>query len=145
MALSELKAIEKKLRELRAEQTRLEADNFRDQLIPTINAHIGKTFAYRRNCYSCPSEPSDYWDVFRRLVKVNFGDLHAWAIYQEVQIDSGGVPQITLKIDLVRDVFPKLESGWKPCASTEFEAAYARAIQEFNTQKLCAEHIESGY
>ena len=140
-----LKAIEKQMSDLRLAQMRLEADNFKNELAPKITSHIGKTFAYRKNCYSCPSDPSDYWDVFRRLVKVSFDEYHAWVTFQEVQIDSAGIPQITLAVDLIssRDAFPKLETGWKPCLVAEFDAAYNLAMDEFNTQKQCAEHIEA--
>lgn len=138
----QITAIGKKIFELRQEQVRLETTNFQDELRPQISASIGKTFAYRRNCYSCPSKAEDYWDIFRKLVDVQFSELHAWLIFQEVQIDSYGNPRVTLAYDSVssRESFPKLASGWAPCEEEEFEKNYRAALDQFNTHSLYSKH-----
>lgn len=46
--------------------------------------YINKCFVYRNNCYSCPSEKSDYWNVYYKVINVN---------------ENGGIVAVSLQKD----------------------------------------------
>lgn len=55
--------------EIEARRRKNKLKDKHDQLIlkPRLLSLIGKTFRYPKNCYSCPSKPSDYWPVYARI------------------------------------------------------------------------------
>lgn len=116
----ELEIIEQQLADLRLKQARLELENFKNHLVPTLEASIGKTFAYRNNS-SGSDEPK--WDVFRKLLGVEFSQYNAWLIFEECAVRGNGQAELSNQCSLVsqRDDFPRLEPGWTPCDAEEYE------------------------
>lgn len=53
--------------------------------------YINKYFVYRDNCYSCPEDKSDYWNVYYKVIEVT---------------DNGGIVAVSLQ----KDKYGRIES-----------------------------------
>jgi len=40
-----------------------------ERLSKWLDSHIGDVYVYRKNCYSCPEKPEDYWDTYHYIIK----------------------------------------------------------------------------
>lgn len=54
-------------------------------------AMIGKVFVYRNNCYSCPENPDDYWDIYHLITGV---DEDGYPVGVSIQDDKQGMIKI---------------------------------------------------
>jgi len=132
--------IDERINELRRERSRIEAAAFESETLPQLRALQGHAFAYRRNSYSCPSKPSDYWDVFRLVLHVVASHGGAWLICQECQIDKDGKPTLTLESRYVGAGHDYM-SGWQPCALNEYEENYQRVLAQLASGDSYATHL----
>lgn len=83
---SRLKAKKAELRKLQLEVQDLEDEQKSKVEYPRLRRLEGRTFKYQ-NSYSCPSEPADYWQLYRKVLKVN---KDGTAIVCEFQTDKYG-------------------------------------------------------
>lgn len=80
------------------------------------SALVGKCFKYPKNCYSCPSKPSDYWPVFVKVMRLGqYGTLRT----MEFQTDKNG------RLEIRFDDHGTL-SGHVPISESEFQRAWKR-------------------
>lgn len=88
---------------------------------------VGRFFKYR-NCYSCPSKPSDYWWLYGAATSVDgCGWLKGWTFQRD---RDGGV-----RVEPTASLTNGPESGWEEIDATEFWAA-ASGILESLTRRL---------
>jgi hypothetical protein len=121
-----VESIEGQIEELRLRKNKIEDAEFNAKTVPAIRAFLGQTFVYRNNSYSCPSSASDYWDVFRKVVRVLSSDGAAWLVYEECQIDRNGRPSLAIESYYARTA--EMGSGWKPCTVKEYEKMRAQVV-----------------
>jgi hypothetical protein len=114
-----------RLNKIRAD---LDAKEFKEKTLPALRGMVGKTFVYRRSCYSCPQKKSDYWDVFRRVLAVFPQSGGANIVFREVYIDSHGSATIRTGNDYGWAAAP-FSGGWSACSSREYDAMHARAAR----------------
>lgn len=81
-------------------------------------ALVGRCFKYPRNCYSCPSKPSDYWPVYHKIIMG----------------DSSGCRSFTFQTDSKSNIRIEFKDYWhnSGCVSitgAEFDRAW-RAVQK---------------
>lgn len=82
-------------------------------------ALVGKCFKYPKNCYSCPTKPSDYWPVYHKVTGLSprYG---------------GGVKAITFqtdskgRIEIREDRWFLETAGCVPISEAEFQRAWKR-------------------
>lgn len=75
------KEIDSKIKEKMA----LQEKHFRLYKLEEIKKkYLNKYFVYRNNCYSCPSEKSDYWNVYYKVIEVNeYGAIIATSLQKD--------------------------------------------------------------
>lgn len=130
--MATLTEVKKQLEVLRSQELKLEAENFKNSIVPKLEALVGKTFVYRNN--SCGGGRDEKFDTFRKLLRVAFSEYHAWGIFEECQIPSDGRASIELHADLANRGDVKLrflDLGWQPCAVEEYEAMRQEVLQQF--------------
>lgn len=112
-------------------RNQLDQSEFLSQIVPAMQKLIGKTYAYRNNCYSCPKSQADYWDVFRKVVGVvvDSGSHVAYVLCEELSIDSRGVPEWTYRSELVfaRKDFPE---RYEKCSLREYSTQKRRVLKQ---------------
>jgi hypothetical protein len=122
---SEGDAVSKELQDLR-----LQASELRERIsrLESVERHkenaklIGKCFVYR-NCYSCPSGPEDYWNLYQRITAMTKdGNLRVFSF----QTDKDG--QITIE-----SRSRSAGSLGEPLSPAKFRAAW----------KVTKRHVES--
>lgn len=101
----------------------LDQTDFLQETLPALKKLVGTTHVYRKNCYSCPSKPSDYWDVFFKVLAViaKPETSGAYLILEEVHIDSYGVPVWTVKSEWIHT--KGMRTGVVPCKASEYTKA----------------------
>lgn len=136
------KVIEKQIARLARERDKIDADAFKKR-IPRLMKMVGKTFVYRRNSYSCPNNPSDYWDVFRKLLMVIHNDGGATLIFKEVQINCQGRATVSNDSHYIHGggVWPA--SGWEACPREEFDGAAQLTLEQIEQPELYRAYWES--
>ena len=140
--MSELSTIRKQLEDLRAEEHRLEAQNFRERVIPAAQANIGKTFVYRNNTYGS----GGHWDTFRKDVAFEFGAYNGWMIFEECQVDSEGRAKLETAIELIRREEQRhgfLDRGWVLCDEKEYSANPTRVLEQLTNPTIAVEKIKN--
>jgi hypothetical protein len=119
-----MNAVERKAQLIETMQTaRAEIDKIeRAERRAKSVALLGKYMKYPKNCYSCPQKPSDYWTVYRRILRMDKdGALHG----VEFSKDSNG----KVEVGPCTIYYPD-SSGWVPCSKREFERARDRIVNE---------------
>jgi hypothetical protein len=132
------KEIERDLMALRQEENDLNARTFNETIAPYLRRIVGKTFAYRSNCYSC-AKPDERWDVFRRILSAEIHDGCAYLVALECSTDFRGKVQIVLDSHYVfrNNQMPNVfGDGWTPCRVVEFKKAYVKCLREIATPNL---------
>lgn len=133
---TELTEVKKKIEELRLEEMRLEAANFKNRVVPQAQAFIGKTFAYRNN----RSGGEDRWDVFRRAVAFQFDDYNGWMLFEECQVRTDyGYAELATVEELIHrgNKQPSfLDRGWSACSEDEFLSAKGQALQQLENPTM---------
>ena len=120
--------IQEQMKALRAKRAALQNEEFRENILPKLRTMVGETLAYRRNSYSCPEKPSDYWDVFRIVLRVIEKDGWAWLVCQECSIDRDQKPSLSIESFMVCDGRQDYLGSWQPCSRKEFETNYQRTM-----------------
>lgn len=127
-------SIKSQILELQRQREEIEAAEFTEQELPRIMALLGKSYVYRNNSYSCPERPSDYWDVFRKVVRVVPRDGAAWLLFEECSIDKNGKPSLSVEASLTRRA--DWGQGWKSCTAKEYESNRRRVSTEIISPDL---------
>jgi len=93
--------------------------------------YIGKTYAYRNNCFSCPENKSDYWDVYYKII--SYDEDKKRYRYFSFQKDSHGDVTILLKsVYSNNDGTPGADiSVTTRISEEEFEEAENKILAEF--------------
>lgn len=81
-------------------------------------ALVGRFFKYPTNCFSCPEKPSDYWSIYRRVVKNKNGKTVAVSF----ETDNRGETRVKSEALFLPD-----QPGWVEIDSPEFYEAWAKA------------------
>lgn len=126
------------VRKLRSELDKADQQEFRCLAIPKHRDMVGKAFVYRRNCFSCPTKPSDYWDCFRlvRDMQVAKGEAYLHLIFEEISIDARGRSTLSIGSDIVSGLKEGFGGGWVPCKVSEYRSQKAKVLREM--QRLTA-------
>ncbi len=71
-------SIEKKILKLQKEISALREQQRKEeektaQKKEVWKQYVGKTYVYKNNCYSCPENPNDYWDIFYKIISYDKG------------------------------------------------------------------------
>jgi hypothetical protein len=129
--------IQAEINRLRGEQAVIAYDVLHNETLPSIRARIGETFVYRGNSFG-GGEPK--FDTFRKLIGVQTGDYNLTLLFEEVQIDSHGRPELSIEFGwlgacLEQGTLSK-DGGWKPCDLQEYETTRSKALQELQNPVL---------
>jgi hypothetical protein len=137
-----LKQIIKDQNPLMRLRNKLEREHFLKKALPALEKLVGRYFVYRKTCYSCPEKHTDYWDVFRRVLRIVVNDGAAWIVYEEASIDSRGCATIRTGSEFVnnRDGFG---SGWQACEPREFSRQYAKTLDALSDPRQLCEFLEA--
>jgi len=115
---------EKQLRDLQIEVRAERAKELEEKLLPKFKDLVGSVWAFRNNSYSCPSEPSDYWDVFKKITAVKHLDGYWQVIFFEFQTDKHG--EITINPENAQGLqFVQLDS-LERITDKEFKLAWEK-------------------
>lgn len=87
-----------------------------------LRAHVGKCFRYR-NSYSCPSEPSDYWYVYRKALFLDGAALSCL----EFEKDKYGEWKIH------NNTVHSGMFGWQEISAKEFKKAWDECVAEIQS------------
>ena len=123
--------IERDMKKLRKEQNAIETQAFNEK-VPQLRKLIGKAFAYRNNCRSCP-KPNEKWDVFRKVIDIEIRDGCANAIFLECSIDHLGEVEVKIGAEYIfrlNQIPTIFHEGWDLCRMREFNRAYRLAMRE---------------
>lgn len=89
----QIEQLDKEIDSKIAEKVRLQEKYFKLYDLQEIKKkYLGKYYIYRDNCYSCPSENSDYWNVYYKVIDVD---------------ESGAIKAVSLQ----KDKYGKIVSG----------------------------------
>lgn len=74
-----IKELDKEINEKVAERNKLKEQYFTSYALEELKEkYLDRYFVYRNNCYSCPENESDYWDVYYKPINVNeYGAIEA--------------------------------------------------------------------
>jgi hypothetical protein len=125
----ELAEIKEQLAFLRAEESRAEAKNFKERILPKVRSAVGSTYVYPANRSGC----GDSRPTFRKIVAVGFSEHHAWIIYESCEITDPRHAKLETVADLIGSdtaEFPKPYDGWKPCPKEEYDMARAATLAQ---------------
>lgn len=143
-----LKQLKKESLELTREINRIEEEEIQKVCIPELKKLVGKYYAYRKNAYSCPEKPSDYWDVFRKIIDwVESNERGFHFIYEEFSIDSNG--KISLEVEETyaytnKEWWGKIPfSGYEEITSVEYDSEKAKMFSEMASQKKMRKAIKT--
>lgn len=139
MTLNQVIKEQTKLAKLR---NKLERELFLKKTLPALEKLIGKTFVYRRTCYSMAEKPSDYWDTFRKILRVVINDGAAWLVYEEALVDAHGAATIKTDTDYVNNRVG-FGAGWEPCESSEYESNRNGVMDAFLDPARLCEYLEA--
>lgn len=117
-AIKEIEACAKPLKEKLSKIIEDENERYADTL-------MGKCFVYRRNCYSCPSKPEDYWDEFYQVKRRGKYGVIALAFRK----DSYGICSIYEK-ELSIYGPDRMPDDLKPISNKEFAREYAKVLRQ---------------
>ena len=92
---------------------------------------VGKYFAYRKNSYSCPENPEDYWDILYKVLAVTRKEDSSYIslICQNVSIDSYGWVNIETKEETLYDD-SEFIVGNDTATKEEYDELFSRAMRE---------------
>ena len=117
-AIKEIEACAKPLHEKLTKILQSENEAYIDTL-------MGKCFVYRRNCYSCPSKPEDYWDEFYQVKRRGKYGVVALACRK----DSYGLSSIYEK-ELSVYSPDRGPDDLTPISNKEFAREYAKVLRQ---------------
>lgn len=101
---------------------KLEDTYNRETVMPIIRKLVGRYLIFRRNCYSCPTKPSDYWDCYCRVDRADGRVLHV----TEASVDSRSVGTIERKQLVCFDGI--LPTGWAMSSKGAFDRAVRKVM-----------------
>jgi len=110
-----------KLSKLSGEVEDLKREIEKEETYPRLVSLIGTGWKYR-NSYSCPQKPSDYWNVYRKILAVK---PNCSALVAEFSTDCHGEMTAKTKWECHPRWFP---DSWTQCTDKEINAAYARLV-----------------
>jgi hypothetical protein len=129
MMTQTLQEIEEQLDRLRLEKSRIQAENFKQRVLPELSAAIGTTFVYRNDSSGGVRE----METFCKLLTVELSEQRAWLIFEECDIRTNGRAKLELTPELMQQserAFPILRRGWRSCSSSEYEAQGASVLDQ---------------
>jgi len=145
-----IKKLQKEAAEIRARINEIEEEEIEKIQKPRLKECVGKCFAYRRNCYSCPKNESDYWDVFRKVLEwVDTKERGFHFICEEFYIDRDG--KIVFIID---DQLPYLNKEWwgknpfhgfEEITKDEYERERAKTLAEMKSRTKLKRALSEKY
>lgn len=124
MAKKRTKAqIEKDLAKLRAELAPIEET----ERSARLRSLVGKCFIYRRNSYSLPTKPSDYWDVYYLVT----GHDGYWPIGLELQYTA--LHEVIIRPQQQNvSIGRGINSGYEECSRAEFDRHLSLITEKVN-------------
>lgn len=120
---TELEAAERAFNEARARFNKAQEADFKENVAPKLQKMVGQHWIYPRNCYSCPTAESDYWNVLARVESVK----DSIVILTTVQVDSDGAPR--LMWDRLTSFNGDLPAGWQVTTKAKFDREVKRALR----------------
>lgn len=135
-----LKQLQNEELKIRQEINEIEETEIARVQIPHLKSLIGKCFAYRKNSYSCPAKPTDYWDMFRKILEyIESKERGFYFIVEEFSVDREG--KVEWQIDSVAPytnrAWWKAEvpfSGYEKITNEEYEKEKAKMITEMTSK-----------
>lgn len=120
----------------------IDQTHFLSKVLPSLEKLVGQAFVYRRNCYSCPTKKSDYWDTFRKVVAciAKTESSGAWLVSEEFHIDSQGVATHTHRRDWIHS-WGVMPTGWQACTLREFNQEKQRTLTQLEYPKYLIEGL----
>lgn len=112
----------KELRALQIEVRELQAEVEAKEKYPKLKKLIGTHWKYI-NSYSCPSNPSDYWPIYRKVLRVKKS---CELLVSSLEVDSYGEIRCRKKW-LSSDSFECTNGN--ECSAGEFKAAHRKLIR----------------
>lgn len=91
---------------------------------------IGKCFVFRRNCYSCPKIPSDYFDTFYKITCVEDYGVGALVIEK----DSNGRRSIEQTYCAVHGL-GRNPNDMESCTQKEFDKNYDKILKDLGLKR----------
>jgi hypothetical protein len=85
---------------------------------------VGKTFVFR-NCYSCPSEESDYWSVFVDIVRSHETNL----IIEQFEVDKNGKVEIS-QMEVSPLIFTSMRTAYEEIPRNDFEEGKKKVLEK---------------
>ncbi len=138
--LSEIKKLEKERNRLSDRIRDLNEAETGKTHLPFLKKFVGKCFAYRNNCFSCPKKKSDYWDVFRKILGfVEHKDGSLAFIFEEFEVDGRG--KATFSVDshfayMNKEWWGKhLFAGYEEITEEEYQRERTSLFLEMSLQK----------
>jgi hypothetical protein len=131
-----LKQLELERIRVQTQINELKEKEMEEKHYPALRKSAGKSFIYRRNCYSCPEEPSDYWDVYKKVLEVVEANGSLYFVIEEFSVDRNG--KCSLIID---DYYPypdgrqPFTGGWEEITAGEYAEAKGEFLKEMQTYK----------
>ncbi len=150
MRESTIKQLEKREQEIRNQINKIEEREIEKIQKPRLKKLVGKCYAYRKNSYSCPKNPSDYWDVFKKILEyVDTKERGFHFIFEEFQIDSNG--KISFEVD---EMSPYLNKEWwdkspfggyEEITNKEYEIEKIKMLKEMELRSKMKKILNSKY
>ncbi len=135
--------LDETIRNLRAEQMRMEADSFQSIIKPSIENSIGRTFVYRNNNRGGEKK----WDVFGRIIGYFFTPYHAYIFMETCQVDGDGAARLETESKLISQssdtALPLIMDGWRECKLEEFEREKRRTLAALVSPELLVEAMRA--
>lgn len=121
------------LTRIREIERKLDQTDFLKDFLPKAKALVGTACVYRRNCYSCPEKPSDYFDVFRKVLDclIDMDSCGVHFICEEIQIDSHGSASLKLVDEWAYRKDP-FGTGWGKCSLGEYNSQRIKVVREIS-------------
>jgi hypothetical protein len=120
--MTDLETTAAALADARKRHMQAQEEHFETHIAPKLQRMVGQHWVYRRNCYSCPEKPSDYWDVYGRVDGVDGASLILTVAY----VDSYGKP--TLHRESAVSFDGEMPTKWEKTTAKAFNTEVRRVL-----------------
>lgn len=110
---------------------------YKKNIAPLLKSYEGKYFIFKDNSYSYSKNKNDYWDVYRKLIKVIFDDSNfCMGIIEDHSVDCYG--QINHSITKTTINFKNIPEyiwlGWEEISEQKYDKAIKKILVEIKTK-----------
>lgn len=128
------------IEQLHSRESGLLEQKFKEVSRPQAKSSIGSTFVHR-NGYGSGGQ----WHTYKKLVTVCFLQHCAWLIFERFQINSDGIPEITMSVSLSTAKSEAMlpPAGYVQCTAREYGIARRRTLSALSNPKLCIALLRS--